>query len=91
VRVRRPGPHVGDNAATAMKRIVVDTSAYDWEGDAPLQNTSARTIVCERHVRGFTGHPNSGLADKTRGTFANSLGRGAVHGGRARGRVPFMS
>src|SRR5215468_10429279 len=25
----------GDNAATAMKSIVVDPSSYDWEGDAP--------------------------------------------------------
>ena len=27
----------GDNAATAMKSVVVDPSAYDWEGDVPLQ------------------------------------------------------
>ncbi len=27
----------GDNAATAMKSVVVDPSAYDWEGDAPLE------------------------------------------------------
>jgi glycogen operon protein len=27
----------GDNAATAMKSVVVATSAYDWEGDAPLR------------------------------------------------------
>src|SRR6266478_3077607 len=26
----------GDNAATAMKSVVVDPLAYDWEGDTPL-------------------------------------------------------
>jgi glycogen operon protein len=28
----------GDNAATAMKSIVVDPSTYDWEGDLPLRH-----------------------------------------------------
>ncbi len=59
-----------DNAATAMKSVVVDPSAYDWEGDAPLRRPSARTIVYEVHVRGFTRHPSSGVGEKTRGTFA---------------------
>ena len=27
----------GDNAATAMKSVVVDPGAYDWEGDAPAE------------------------------------------------------
>src|SRR6266849_2462780 len=26
----------GDNCAYAMKSVVVDSNAYDWEGDAPL-------------------------------------------------------
>ena len=30
----------GDNAATAMKSVVVDPHAYDWEGDAPLNRPS---------------------------------------------------
>jgi pullulanase/glycogen debranching enzyme len=42
----------GDNAATAMKSVVVDPRAYDWEGDAPLRQPVARTIVYEMHVRG---------------------------------------
>jgi hypothetical protein len=37
----------GNNAATAMKSVVVDASAYDWEGDAPLRTPSSRTIVYE--------------------------------------------
>ena len=60
----------GDNCATAMKSVVVDPTAYDWEGDAPLRRPSSQTIVYEMHVRGFTRHPNSGVDEKTRGTFA---------------------
>jgi glycogen operon protein len=63
----------GDNAATAMKSIVVDPRAYDWEGDAPLRRSSVRTIIYEMHVRGFTRHPNSGVAERTRGTFAGLI------------------
>jgi glycogen operon protein len=66
---RRPG----DNAATAMKSVVVDPRAYDWEGDAPLHLPSSRTIIYEMHVRGFTRHPSSGLDEKTRGTYAGLI------------------
>src|SRR5438874_726100 len=59
----------GDNAAVAMKSIVVDPSAYDWQGDAPLRTPCARTIIYEMHVRGFTRHPSSGIAEKKRGTY----------------------
>jgi isoamylase len=68
---RRPG----DNAATAMKSIVVDPSAYDWEGDLPLKHPSARTFVYETHVRGFTRHASSGVAEKSRGTFAGLIAK----------------
>ena len=63
----------GDNAATAMKSVVVDVHAYDWEGDTPLQRPASRTIVYEMHVRGFTRHPSSGVAEQTRGTFAGLI------------------
>jgi isoamylase len=63
----------GDNFATAMKSVVVDPFAYDWEGDAPLRQPSARTIIYEMHVRGFTRHPSSGVSEKTRGTFAGII------------------
>ncbi|VTR97147.1 glycogen debranching protein : Glycogen operon protein GlgX homolog OS=Rhodopirellula maiorica SM1 GN=RMSM_03253 PE=4 SV=1: CBM_48: Alpha-amylase [Gemmata massiliana] len=60
----------GDNAATAMKSVVVDSSEYDWEGDTPLRLSSARTIIYEAHVRGFTRHANSGIKEQVRGTYA---------------------
>src|SRR4051812_49254687 len=60
----------GDNAATAMKSVVVDRGDYDWEGDLPLGRPSSRTIIYEMHVRGFTRGPSSGVGENTRGTFA---------------------
>jgi isoamylase len=63
----------GDNAATAMKSVVVDQAAYDWEGDAPLRRPSSQTIIYEMHVRGFTRHPSSGLSDEIRGTYAGLI------------------
>jgi glycogen operon protein len=66
---RRPG----DNAATVMKSVVVDPGAYDWEGDVPLCLPAARTIIYKMHVRGFTRHPSSGVAEKTRGTYAGLI------------------
>ncbi|HTY76193.1 MAG TPA: glycogen debranching protein GlgX [Candidatus Bathyarchaeia archaeon] len=63
----------GDNTKTAMKSVVVDSSAYDWEDDAPLGHPSARTIVYEMHVRGFTRHPSSGIDPRRRGTFAGLI------------------
>lgn len=60
----------GDNASTAMKSVVVDPKDYEWEGDAPLRRPSAQTIIYELHVRGFTQHPSSGIADQIRGTYA---------------------
>src|SRR5579871_533922 len=61
---------IGDNAAAAMKSVVVDPAAYDWEGDAPLRRPSARTVVYEMHVKGFTRNPNSGVKEHLRGTYA---------------------
>lgn len=60
----------GENAATAMKSVVVDPSAYDWEGDAPLNRPFSQTIIYEMHVRGFTQNPNSDVSDRKRGKFA---------------------
>ncbi len=58
-----------DNCATAMKSVVVDNSAYDWEGDQPLHIPYTRTMIYELHVAGFTKHPNSGVSPELRGTY----------------------
>ena len=65
----------GCNAATAMKSVVVDSGAYDWEGDVPLRTPSSKIIVYEMHVRGFTKHFSSGLAENLRGTYAGVIQR----------------
>jgi isoamylase len=70
---RDAGACPGDNSIAAMKNVVVDPACYDWEGDLPLRHPSARTIVYEMHVRGFTRHPNSGVDEKKRGTFAGLI------------------
>ena len=58
-----------NNAATAMKSVVLNTSLYDWEGDTPLTRPLSQTIIYEMHVKGFTQHPSSGVAEETRGTY----------------------
>jgi isoamylase len=70
---RECGCRPGENTASAMKSVVVDPSVYDWEGDVPLALPSARTIIYEMHVRGFTRHPSSGVNEKTRGTYAGLI------------------
>ena len=50
----------GDNAATALKSVVVDSARYDWEGDAPPRRPFAKTVIYELHVGGFTRHPEFG-------------------------------
>ncbi|MHC1764524.1 MAG: glycogen debranching protein GlgX [Verrucomicrobiia bacterium] len=65
----------GDNAATAMKSVVADLTAYNWEGDTPLRRPSAQTIIYEMHVRGFTRHPSSGVTEAKRGTYAGLIER----------------
>ena len=47
-RVRRQAAtQPGDNAASAMKSVVADPAAYDWQGDAPLRRPSAQTVIYE--------------------------------------------
>ena len=57
----------------AMKSVVVDPGAYDWQGDQPLRHPCARTIIYEMHVRGFTAHPSSGVPQERRGTYAGLI------------------
>jgi isoamylase len=70
---RKAASQPGDNVATAMKSVVTDPSTYDWEGDVPLHRPASRTIIYEMHVRGFTRHPSSGVAETKRGTYAGLI------------------
>ncbi len=63
----------GDNAAQAMKSVVIDADDYDWEGDEPLRRPFNQTIIYEMHVRGFTRHPSSGVTPARRGTYAGLI------------------
>jgi isoamylase len=63
----------GDNTAVAMRSVVVDPKAYDWEGDAPLRRPFATTVIYEMHVAGFTRHPSSGISAGRQGTYAGMI------------------
>ena len=63
----------GFNDRYALKSVVADVGAYDWEGDEPLRRPFAQTVIYELHVRGFTAHPNSGLNPARRGTYAGVI------------------
>jgi isoamylase len=63
----------GDNTAFAMKSVVADPFRYDWEQDLPLYRPCTETIIYELHVRGFTGHPSSGVRGTRAGTYAGLI------------------
>lgn len=60
----------GSNTATAMKSVVVDVNAYDWEHDVRPRTPWSRTVIYEMHAAGFTRNPNSGVPPELRGTYA---------------------
>ena len=70
---RQAAAEPGDNTRSAMKSIVADPGAYDWEGDEPLRRPWVETVIYELHVRGFTAHPSSGVAPERRGTYAGLI------------------
>ena len=72
-RSRRAAQLPGDNAASAWRSVVADTGGYDWEGDTPPRHPFTRTVIYELHVGHFTRHPNAGVADGRRGTFAGLM------------------
>ena len=63
----------GDNTANAMKSVVVDPRAYDWEGDLPLNRPFSSSVIYELHVGGFTRHESSGITPGKRGTYAGLI------------------
>ncbi len=58
------------NPATPLKSAVTDPAAYDWGDDRPPRTPFAKTLIYELHVGNFTRHPNSGVPEPQRGTFA---------------------
>lgn len=57
----------GDNVASAMRSVVIDPLAYDWQDDQPLNRPMQDTVIYEMHVGGFTRSGTSGVASP--GTF----------------------
>src|SRR5947209_14689374 len=69
---RGAAQQAGDNAQTAMKSVVVDPSAYDWEGDVPLTPITRRswphprTCPTSRGPRSTTWRDTRSQAIRTR-------------------------
>jgi len=63
--------HTGSEAAgvhSSPPHADIIESAFDWEGDKPLNIPLADSVIYELHVRGFTIHPSAGVNHP--GTFA---------------------
>ncbi len=51
-----------DDADLVAKGVVVDDDAFDWQGDAPPDLPLESLVIYEVHVKGFTAHPSSAVA-----------------------------
>ncbi|MDJ0696793.1 glycogen debranching protein GlgX [Mastigocoleus sp. MO_188.B34] len=63
----------GDNCGQALKGVVFDPNTYDWEEDIHPRIPYASSVIYELHVGGFTRHPNSGVSESKRGTYAGLI------------------
>jgi glycogen operon protein len=63
----------GDNAATALKSVLAGPDTYDWEDDRPPRTSFEKTVIYELHIVNFTRHPNSGVEESRRGTYAGLI------------------
>lgn len=72
-RSRKAAASVGDNTASALKNVVVNSKEYDWEGDKPPLHSLNQTVIYEMNVGGFTRHANSGVSSEKRGTYAGVI------------------
>jgi len=59
--------------ADAIKGVVADLDAYDWQGDRPRNRPLRETIIYELHVRGFSIDPSSALPQAKAGTYAGLI------------------
>ncbi|WPP49818.1 glycogen debranching protein [Catalinimonas niigatensis] len=64
-----PGPNEG-HAPLGM--IFQDTNPFDWQDDVKPYHEHD-LIIYELHVKGFTFHPSSGVAEEQRGTYAGLI------------------
>ncbi len=62
-----------ENPSAPMKSVVCDLRAYDWQHDLHPRKPFSQTVIYEMHVAGFTQHPNSGVEDGKRGTYAGLI------------------
>ncbi|MGH7388237.1 MAG: glycogen debranching protein [Candidatus Rokuibacteriota bacterium] len=63
----------GANAGRAPLGLIgADRERFDWADDR-RPGHEADAVIYELHVRGFTAHPSSGVADGRRGTFAGLI------------------
>ena len=72
---RETGLKEPGSVSGALKSILVDTDAYDWEGDRPIGRPLRESVIYEAHVRGMTANPNSGLSEVERGTYRGLISR----------------
>ncbi len=72
---RAPGRSSAGDWGTAMKSVVADPLAYDWEGDRPLRRPARESVIYELHVRGFTAHPSAGLPAEQAGTYRGLISK----------------
>jgi glycogen operon protein len=56
-----------DGGRSSIRARIEPPDDYDWRGDRPLERELCDTIIYEMHVRGFTRHASSGVAQP--GTF----------------------
>lgn len=61
-----------DNLHSCLKSGVV-SNEFDWESDVFPWHDLANSVVYEMHVSGFTKNPNSGVAEKLRGTYSGLI------------------
>jgi glycogen operon protein len=72
---RAPGRSSAGDWGTAMKSVVADPFAYDWEGDRPLRRPARETVIYELHVRGFTAHPSAAVPAEQAGTYRGLISK----------------
>ena len=64
---------IGSNAGKApLGCLPIEQHAFNWEGDKPVRHAHD-LVIYEMHVRGFTQHASSGIAENKRGTFAGVI------------------